>query len=256
MEVKLWIKKSVEENASHYFEISKKSKKKLEGAKKALEISQKKLEDELLKKQKIEEKQSKKEVDRKKHWYHKYRWFKTSEGFLVVGGRDATTNEIIIKKHADANDIVFHTDMAGSPFVVIKDGKNATEISLKEAADFTAAHSKGWKMGLASLKVFHVNPEQVTKEANSGEFLPKGSFMIRGKTNYIDPNMNYAIGLHEGFAMGGPVSAIKKHCENFIEIIQGDEKTSDTAKKIKKVLSYEDVDDIIRAIPIGCKIKK
>ncbi|PLW79347.1 hypothetical protein C0585_08020 [Candidatus Woesearchaeota archaeon] len=255
MEVKLKIKKSVEENAAEYFDAAKKAKKKVEGAKKALVESLKKLEKEKLKQEKLEKELDKPKIEKKKQWFHKFRWFITSEGFLCVGGRDATTNEIIVKKHAEKEDIVFHTDMAGSPFVVLKDGKKAGVVSLQECADFTAAHSKGWKMGLATLKVFYVDSSQVTKEAQSGEYLQKGSFMIRGKTNYVDPTMNYAVCVHEGFAMGGPVKAVKKH-SNYVELIQGDEKTSDTAKKLKKLLDYDDVDDLIRALPIGCKIKK
>jgi predicted ribosome quality control (RQC) complex YloA/Tae2 family protein len=255
MEIKLEIKKSVEENASRYFDLSKKAKKKLEGAKKALAISKEKLEK--LKKQetKILEKSNEVIIEKKKSWYHKFRWFVTSEGLLVVGGRDSTTNEIIIKKHAEKEDIVFHTDMAGSPFVVLKNGITATEKSLQEVADFTAAHSKGWKKGLATLRVFYVTPEQVTKEAQAGEHLQKGSFMIRGKTTYVDPTMNYAIGVHENFAIGGPVSAIKHICEKYVEIIQGDEKPSATAKKIRSKIDYNDIDDIIRVMPVGCKVK-
>jgi len=112
------IKKSVEQNAAVYFEKAKKSRKKLEGAKKALKKIQNRLE--LLKEKKdknsLTEKRTEK-TQRKKEWYEKFRWFFSSEGFLCIGGRDATTNDIIIKKHADKNDIVFHTDMAGSPFL-------------------------------------------------------------------------------------------------------------------------------------------
>lgn len=250
MEVKLYIKKSIEENASMYFESAKKAKKKIEGAKIALIDSEKKLLKAKLQQEKVVEK---KIIERKKHWYHKFRWFFTSEGFLVIGGRDAATNEIVIKKHATEGDLVFHTDMSGSPFVVIKEGQKAGEKSIQEAADFTAAHSKGWKMGLASLRVFYVTPEQVTKEANTGEYLSKGSFMIRGKTTYVDPTMNFGICIVDNWAMGAPISALK---EPFIELIQGDGKVSDVAKKLKKTLNYDDVDDLIRVMPNGCKIKK
>ena len=117
MRLALDIRKSIEENASVYFEKSKKDKKKIIGARKAVEMYKSKLGG--LKQEKIKEKAVvKKKV--KKDWYEKFRWFISSDDYLVIGGRDATTNEIVIKKYTEKNDLVFHTDMAGSPFVVIK----------------------------------------------------------------------------------------------------------------------------------------
>src|SRR3989338_5363054 len=184
--ITLDIKKSVEQNAEIYFEKAKKAKSKAAGAKKALATFQKKL-DELLEKQDVVAKKTQvhqTKVHIKKEWYEKFRWFITSDGFLVIGGRDATTNEIVIKKYTEAKDIVFHTDMAGSPFLVIKaDKKEITKTAINEAADATCSFSRAWKMGLPTQSVFYVSPSQVTKEANAGEFLTKGAFMIRGKTN-------------------------------------------------------------------------
>lgn len=250
------LKKSVEQNASDYFEKAKKSKKKIEGARKAIAIQKKRL---------IEiEKEAPKHVEktnvevRKKNWYEKFKWFITSDGILCVGGRDATTNEIIIKKHAEKNDLVFHTDMAGSPFIVMKIPKENIEISqesLQETADFVCVHSKAWKLGMSTTPVFYVKPDQVTKEANSGEYLSKGSFVIRGKTTYLTPKMNYAVCIHDGAVMGGPVNAIKKYSKDYIEIEQSNDKVSDTAKIIQKKIGGN-LDDIIATLPQGCRIKK
>ncbi|MFH1589727.1 MAG: NFACT RNA binding domain-containing protein [archaeon] len=254
MKLTLDFRKTVDQNATEYFEKAKKAKKKLKGAKKALENSKAKL-------KKVKDKEIIKEAPRisklkKREWYEKYRWFISSDDFLVIGGRDATTNEIIIKKHAEKGDAVFHTDMAGSPFVVIKsEGKEIPKTTLQEASDFTANFSKAWKKGMSSLEVFHVTSDQVTKEANQGEFLPKGAFMIRGKTNYLVPTINLAIGVYEDKIMAGPISAIKKHCKEYIQVIQGDKKSSEIGKKIKHKLGG-DLDEIIRSLPAGgCEIK-
>lgn len=257
--IELDIKKSLEENASTYFEKAKKAKKKIEGAKIALEKAGEKLKD-LEEKKEVEIKaaEAKKEkTKRKPQWYEKFRWFRTSEGFLVIGGRDATTNEIVVKKHTLPDDIVFHTDMSGSPFFILKtEDKKPSEKSLKEVADATCSFSRAWKLGLGSQKVFHVNPDQVTKEAKAGEYLTKGSFMIKGKTNYIDNQINAAVGIaDDGSVMGGPVEAVKKHCKEYVELQQGGEKTSAIAKKILKKIGG-DLDDIIRVMPSGgCRIK-
>src|SRR3989338_4437149 len=100
------LKKSIEENASDYYEKAKKIKRKIEGAGEALQKSIKRLKELEEKREKREAKEEKlsKAKERKKEWYEKFRWFVSSDGFLVVGGRDATSNEIIIKKHAEKND--------------------------------------------------------------------------------------------------------------------------------------------------------
>ncbi len=252
------IKKSIEQNAAVYFEKAKKSKKKLDGAKKAFKKSQDKLNllNEKKKKIVLSEKITEKPV-RKKEWYEKFRWFFSSEGFLCIGGRDATTNDIIIKKHADKEDIVFHTDMAGSPFFVIKaNNKKTGPKTMEEAAQATASYSRAWRLGLSSLEVFYVKPEQLTKEANSGEYIGKGAFMVKGKTNYIHPILEVAIGIKDSMIIGGPVNAVKVNSEKFVIIKQGKEKTSEIAKKIKKIIGGN-IDEITLFIPAGgSKIQK
>ncbi|MBI2134495.1 DUF814 domain-containing protein [Candidatus Woesearchaeota archaeon] len=250
------LKKSIEENASDYYEKAKKIKKKIAGAGEALQKSLKKLRELEAKREKHEEKEEKlsKAKERKKEWYEKFRWFISSDGFLVVGGRDATSNEIIIKKHAEKNDLVLHTDMAGSPFFVIKaDNKKIPESTIREAADATCTFSRAWKLGLQSSDVFYVSPEQVSRKAKSGEYLTKGAFMIYGKTNYMENKANLAIGLAKDNAvMSGPLEAVKKHCEKYVVLKQGDEKASSIAKKISYKLGGNlDLDEIIRALPAG-----
>ena len=249
MRISLDITKSLENNASKYFDKSKKAKKKIEGARKALEKTKLKLEKaELVPEKTVKTLEQRKA--KKREWYEKFRWFISSDGLLVLGGKDATTNEILIKKHTEKNDVVFHTDMAGSPFVVIKTDKKPPQTTIQEAADFTLAYSRAWKQGLTTASVFYVTPEQVSKKANSGEFLGRGSFMIYGETTYVDTKINFAIGIHEGKIMGGPITAIKANCKEAIEITQGKKKASEVAKKIRFKIGG-DLDDIIRVLPAG-----
>lgn len=257
--ISLSLEKSLHENAAEYFDKAKKAKKKIEGAQQALTKTKKKLEKlEKERPENIDEQVIKKKP--KKEWYEKFRWFVSSKGFLVIGGRDATTNEILIKKNTARNDLVFHTDMAGSPFFVIKANPDIGEIeeeTIQEAANATAVFSRAWKAGLASTETFYVKPEQVTKEAQSGEFLPKGAFMARGKTTYVKPEMDIALGEYNGKVMAGPLNAVKAHCKTYIILEQGEKKPSDVAKDIKKFIKGTDSDEIIRVLPTGgCRIKK
>lgn len=239
------LRKSVNENAALFFEKAKKLRKKIEGIDKTIETYKKKELQEI----KIKEKESKK--TRKTEWFEKFRWFYTSEGTLCIGGRDASTNEILIKKYTDQKNIVFHTEMSGSPFFILKTEKQPSEKELQEVATATACYSKAWKRGIAGTDVFYVSPEQVSKEAESGEYISKGSFMIRGKKNFIKGDMKLTIGIDkEGRVMAGPLSAIKTHCEKTVSLIQGESKTSDIAKRIVKKLGG-DIDEFVKVIPPG-----
>jgi len=258
MEIKLAINKTLEQNAEKYFDQAKKYKKKIPAIKKVLDIYKDKLE-------KAEEISSQERVVReprpKKEWFEKFRWFISSDDFLVIGGRDATTNEIVIKKYTVKNDVVFHTELPGSPFVIIKnpESKEIPKQTIKESAEFCASFSKSWKAARTTAEVYHITPEQVSKEAPSGTgALAKGSFMINGKRNYMDAVLNIAI-CNVGRIMSGPVTAVKKQCEDkelkYVEIIQGQDKLSDVAKKIQRIIGGE-LDEIVRSLPSECTIKK
>jgi predicted ribosome quality control (RQC) complex YloA/Tae2 family protein len=253
MEIEFDLTKTVDENAGNYFNLAKKAKKKLAGAKEALVESKNKLEK--LKKDEdkfmVEEAKKLEKKERKREWYEKFHWFISSEEFLCIGGKDATSNEIVVKKHTEKEDLVFHTDMAGSPFFVIKNGQEATEITIEETAQAVAVYSKAWKLGHTTADVFYVKPEQVSKEAQTGEYMSKGSFMVRGKTTYLHPKLEYAIGLLNEEIIGGPINAIKKRTKNFVKVISGKEKKSSLAKKIKSKLKGGDLDDIIKFLPAG-----
>lgn len=43
---------------------------------------------------------------RKPHWFEKFIWFISSENFLIVCGRDAQQNELLVKRHMDKGDVV------------------------------------------------------------------------------------------------------------------------------------------------------
>jgi len=256
------VKKSLEQNAETYFEKGKKAKRKTEGLKIALKrFEQQK--DELLKKQAVMaerlDKTSTPRPERAKQWYEKFRWFFSSDGFLCVGGRDATTNEIIVKKHTQAGDLVFHTEAPGSPFFVIKaEGREIPAATKEETAQATATFSRGWKSGVGSMEVYHITPEQVSKEAKAGEYIAKGAFMIYGKRTHYNPTLEVAVGiLEDGRIMAGPLPAVKKHCKKYAVIKQGDEKSSDVSKKLIHLLGAGTPDEIIAALPAGgCRLQK
>ncbi|MCK4669791.1 MAG: DUF814 domain-containing protein [Nanoarchaeota archaeon] len=254
VEVVLDIRKNIDKNAAIYYEKAKKAKGKIDGAKKIVAESKKELEvvqkkkEEILKEMEKEKKEKEKKKVRKKEWYEKFRWFISSSGFLCIGGKDATTNDIIVKKHCDKGDLVFHTDIAGSPFFVIKaEGQEIDDLAKEEAAIATASYSRAWKLGISTTEVYCVSPDQLKHEMG----LPKGTFMVYGKRQYFSPTLTVAVGITEkGVAMAGPVSAVKKNCRKYVSIKIGNLKKSETAKNIQKKIGGEG-DEIMSCLPSG-----
>ena len=252
---------TIPENAENYYEKAKKAKRKIKGALIAIENTKKQLEDIKAKKDVAMERVAvpKKRVKKNLKWYEKLRWFLSSDGTLVVGGRDANSNENVVKKYLEPNDIYLHADIHGASSTAIKlNGSELNDNLLKESGEFAASFSSAWSLGFTSQDVFWVHPDQVSKTPESGEFLAKGSFVIRGHRNYIrGARVKLAIGIvdYEGKRiMIGPIEAVEAHCENYVVIKPGYTKKEAIAKKIIHKINEDDLltlDDIIRVLPSG-----
>lgn len=254
-------KLKVPENAQVYYEKAKKAKRKIKGALIAIENTKKQLEKMRAKKDIEMEKilYPKKRVKKDLKWYEKLRWFLSSDGTLVVGGRDANTNESVVKKYLDNNDIYLHADIHGASSIVVKlEGKEINDNLLQESASFAASFSSAWSKGFSTQDVYWVHPDQVSKTPEPGEFVAKGSFIIRGNRNYVrGAKVQIAIGIvdYEGKRiMAGPVEALEAHCENFVVLKPGYTKKEAIAKKILHKINEDqllNVDDIVRVLPAG-----
>ena len=254
-------KLTIAENAENYYEKGKKAKRKTKGALIAIENTKKQLEKIKAKKDIAMEHIAtpKKRVKKNLKWYEKMRWFVSSQGVLVIGGRDANSNENVVKKYLEPQDIYLHADIHGASSTAIKlNGHELNDSILKESGEFAASFSSAWSNGFSSQDVFWVHPDQVSKTPESGEFLPKGSFVIRGHRNYIrGARVKLAIGIvdYEGKRiMAGPIEALEAHCENFVVIKPGYTKKEALAKKIINKINEDDLltlDDIIRVLPSG-----
>jgi len=266
------VDEDVPQNAQKYYYKAKVMKAKAEGAERALALSLKKIDEEQgleLKQLGPEKRRSKKKRPR---WYERYRWFFSTEGFLVIGGRDADTNEELVKKYLEPRDVFLHADVHGAPAVIVKSqGKELSEATLSEAeatlseaAQFAISYSSIWKQGLGSGRCYWVYPKQVSKTPESGEHVPKGAFVIRGERHYLESAARLAIGVHDEKIVGGPVSAITNVASRFVVIEPGKYNQSDLAKMILRELlatTREDqkkslrkiiaVDEVAKFLPSG-----
>jgi predicted ribosome quality control (RQC) complex YloA/Tae2 family protein len=252
-EVTLEYEKSLEENAGLYYEKVKKAKEKLQGAKRSIVETKRKLDRVHIER---EETAKKKLKQTKQFWFEKYKWFISSDGNIVIAGRDAKSNDRIVKKYLTENDRYAHADIHGAPSVVIKSRNgDISEQTLKEACEFAVVHSKAWNARIGAGAAYWVMPDQVSKTPPAGEFLPRGAFMIYGKKNMLSGiEFRLAVGLLEyenvEKVMCGPVSAVRSHCSRYIEFVPGDMKKSTFTRKLMGVLGVGE-EAIARVLPPG-----
>jgi predicted ribosome quality control (RQC) complex YloA/Tae2 family protein len=288
-EVYLDLNKTIGENANIIYAKGKKAEKKILGTIPAIEQTRLKINKLNEEKELIET-----EVDflikkPKKRWYEKFHWFETSDDFLVIGGRDAATNEIVFKKYLDSNDLVFHTNFPGSPLTIIKnpENKEISETSIKETAEFVASYSRAWKETWGVVDIFYVQPDQVSKTPPTGEFIPKGSFMISGKKQFIknvktelaicleivelESNTEEELQILYPKIVCGPKNAIKSRFNKNILLIKPSKGGLSKGKVAKEIKSYFiknateelkkwikllSLDDIILSLPTGASMMK
>ena len=200
---------------------------------------------------------------RKRAWYERYRWFTTTDGMLAVGGRDSSSNASLIRRRMEEGDTVFHAEVLGSPFFLLKGGSGAPASSVSEVAHATVCFSRAWREAMHGTDAYWVEPSQVKRAAPSGQFLPRGSFSIEGRRNRVRvPTLRLALGavrLGGAYAAScGPPPAIRAAsvCCSLIE--PGGSTQSDAAKRIKSGLAglRDDLggislDEIARALPAG-----
>jgi predicted ribosome quality control (RQC) complex YloA/Tae2 family protein len=202
---------------------------------------------------------------RKKNWFERYRWFYTTDGILAIGGRDSSSNSAVIRKHLEKNDKVFHADINGSPFFVLKIGtKPVNPGSLREIAHATVCFSRAWREAVYGLNAYWVEPNQVKKAAPSGQFLAKGAFVIDGTRNFVNiSTLKLAVGIVKqdtNFLITcGPPNAIIKNSLCYVVIEPTGSEMTDVAKKIKseflkindEVAKNISLDDLVRVLPAG-----
>jgi predicted ribosome quality control (RQC) complex YloA/Tae2 family protein len=230
--VSLDLDRPLRDSARAFFEESKRIRGKLEGAESALKETESKL---ALPVAPPSERRSPAVggARRKTHWFERYRWFLSSEGAIVVGGRDASSNDLLVRRHLKAGDLYLHADVQGAASVVVKHpnpGAPAlTEVTLREAAQWAVAFSKAWRAGLASASAFWVAHDQVSKSGGSGEFVAKGAWVVHGTKNVLkDLPLELALGTirYEGEERWtvAPPSAVRARGEVRVLLAPGEDR--------------------------------
>jgi predicted ribosome quality control (RQC) complex YloA/Tae2 family protein len=274
-EIDLLARQGVEQNADRLYTEAKRIAEKKEGALAAIEDTREDLDDAKRRRDEWEatddhdddESEEEQEetnwlelasvpIRENEPWYDRFRWFHTSDGYLVIGGRNADQNEELVKKYLEPGDTVLHTQAHGGPVTVLKatDPSEASssdielpDSSIEEAAQFAVTYSSVWKDGRYAGDVYAVDSDQVTKTPESGEYLEKGGFAIRGdRTYYRDTPVGAAVGIQcEPYTrvIGGPPSAIEGQAETTIELEPGRYAQADAAKRMYRQFREEFTDE-------------
>ncbi|MEM4633766.1 MAG: NFACT RNA binding domain-containing protein [Candidatus Anstonellaceae archaeon] len=246
MKLRLDYRKTASENARDYFDASKEAASKEKGLEEAIRQTEKEIEEAKLK---MVEQTKEPQIRRKKEWYEKYRWFFTSAGKLVVAGRDAKQNDMLVMKIMAGNDLFFHADIQGAAATILIGGKDALLHEKNEAAQFAAAHSSAWKIGASAVDVYAVGKNQLSKHAQGG-FVGQGGFAIEGKREWFrGMNLQLAIGKNEGRVTCVP--SISHASKNLPFLLSpGEMEKGEVARIIAKSIGA-DLEEVILALPSG-----
>lgn len=258
--VTLDVSKSVQENATALYESGKQAREKRAGAEEALERTREQLRrleergEALV--EELEEEGGPGREPTHGFWFEDFRWFLSSDDHLVIGGRDASTNDEVVKKHLESNDRYAHADVHGAPSVVIKadDGTSPPESTLEEACLWALSMSSAWEAGQAGGDAYWVTPPQVSQTPESGEYLPKGAFIVRGSRNHVSGPLEIAVGEVEVDGhrkiMAGPPSAVTGRTDAYVVLEPGREDRNALANRLSEIWEVP-VEEVQRVLPPG-----
>jgi len=214
----------------------------------------------------VEEKQRRSEEEVKtsvkavarRSWFERFQWTLTTGRKPVIGGRDASQNETIVRKYLKDHYLFFHADIPGASAVVAPPMDDLLEVY--QVAQFAAAYSRAWKIGIHAMDVYYVRGEQVSKQPPSGQYLAKGSFMVYGKREYVrNIRLELAIGCRRDGdvyrAVAAPPRSAPLLAEKYVVVTPGNVEKNKLAKEIAK-LGKCSIDDITAVLPGPSRISE
>ena len=286
-QVMLELDATVHQNAQRYFESARKQKNKTSGAVEALAETERKLK--RARKSEAKQKASGK-LNRlkrsKRKWFEQHRWGMIEGGHLLVGGKDAKGNDSVVKKHLSTEDMYLHADLHGAPSCSLRSSQGfaleerrpahlppdipayrlvdkledtaLTKDKLQQAAVLALSWSRAWNGGGAHGTVYSVKPAQVSKSAQTGEYVGKGAFVIRGqRTWYKDMDVRIGIGIIAVNGVPMVVSGTPAHilsvCQRYAILSPGLTKKDQLANKIYRTTGLS-TDDLLSVLPGACDV--
>ncbi|KAJ0417454.1 telomere recombination-domain-containing protein [Aspergillus carlsbadensis] len=181
-------------NATQYYDQKRvaavKAERTTQSSAKALKSHERKVKDDL--KRNLKQEKQVLRPSRNPFWFEKFLFFISSEGYIVLGGRDAMQSELLYRRHLRMGDIFIHADLEGATPIIVKNrgGASSSSISpstLSQAGNLCLATSTAWD-SKAIMSAYWVDASQVSKTAEAGDLLPVGEFLIKGEKNFLAPS--------------------------------------------------------------------
>ncbi|ERF77035.1 hypothetical protein EPUS_07941 [Endocarpon pusillum Z07020] len=192
-------------NARQYYDQKKtaaqKEQKTLQASSKALKSTEQKISADL--KKGLKQEKDVLRPARKQFWFEKFWYFISSDGYLVLGGKDAQQNELLYRRYLKKGDIYVHADLQGAASVVVKNAIDTPDApippsTLSQAGSLSVCTSTAWD-SKAVMAAWWVHADQVSKTAPTGEYLSAGGFVIKGSKNFLPPAqllLGFAVAFH------------------------------------------------------------
>ena len=183
--------------------------------------------------------------------YRKYKWFYTSSGKLVVGGKSARQNDELLNRmeKSKKNYYVMHTSHPGSPFcVILSELKKVSKKDIEECSVFTGCFSRAWKEGKKKTEVHVFKVSQILKEKE----MKTGTWRVLGKVERVKVNLKLVLTKQKGIYRAVPEKSVRKK-DVLLVICPGKIDKRDMVVKFQLELGDEKVqeNELIAALPAG-----
>ncbi|KAI1779341.1 fibronectin-binding protein A N-terminus-domain-containing protein [Hypoxylon cercidicola] len=184
---------------------------------------------------------------RKQLWFEKFAWFISSDGYLVLGGKDAHQNEVLYRRYLKKGDVYVHADLHGAPSVIIKNSPSTPDApippsTLSQAGSLAVCASSAWD-SKAGMGAWWVNANQVSKSAPTGEFLGTGSFMVRGKKNFLPPaQLLLGLGLMFKISEESKARHVKHRLYDLPDVVPSKQASTAAASEAKVNAEHDETD--------------
>ena len=188
--------------------------------------------------------------------HRKYRWFVTSFGNLVIGGKNSAQNDSLMRdvKDTGISFTIMHTSEPGSPFtVILAEMQDIRKQDLKECAIFTACFSKAWKLKKKKTFIDVFSSLQLFKTKD----MKKGAWSIIGQVKHVEVQLRLILIKQNGFLRAIPENPFIDKSSKYLTIEPGKLKKEQLIPIIRETFNNISTEEILSALPSeGFKVIK
>src|SRR3989344_1800564 len=176
--------------------------------------------------------------------YRKYRWFVTSFGNLVIGGKNSDQNDSLMHdiKDTGVNFTIMHTSEPGSPFtVILAEMQDIRKQDIKECAIFTACFSKAWKLKRKKTFIDVFSSLQLFKTKD----MKKGAWSINGQVKHVEVQLSLILTKQNDSLRAIPKSPVIDKSSIYLIIEPGKLKKEQLIPIIKEIFNNISTEEIL-----------